>query len=115
MIHPSIVFMLHVMLVIYMCIFPTISTNCYDLLLHSFILCSILLHWLCNSDVCALTEIEYRLRSLYDPDDCSLRRDKTCFGSVISPVYKVSNIEIYKLTILLTLFTIYKASVHYVA
>jgi hypothetical protein len=114
MTHPSIVFVLHVILVVYMCIYPLVSIHSHDLLLHAFMLCSIMLHWLFNSDVCALTEIEYGLRKMYD-NKSTLRRDTTCFGSVISPVYKVSNIVVYKLTILLTMYTVYKSSVYHVA
>ena len=113
MIHPNIIFMLHTMLVIYMIVYPIVTVNSKDLLVHSFLLCSIMLHWLLNSDVCALTELEFWCRKL-TTSGCEVRRNQTFFGSIISPVYKLSNVEVYKATIILMLFTIHKASLYHI-
>lgn len=110
MIHPRFLFALHVVLVIYMITFPFLeSKNSTCLWQHALILCFIMLHWLTNLDTCALTEMEYWARRRYDPDSAPKQRDQTFFGSIVSPVYNVQNTDAYKLTILLTLWTVHKA------
>ena len=105
--YSSIVFTIHIVFVIYMIMFPFLSRDRTCLLHHAFILCFIMFHWLVNSDTCALTELEYWLRSVSKPS--TLQKNQTFFGSIISPVYNLENVEMYKATILLTLFTFHRA------
>lgn len=115
MLHPTIIFVIHLFFAVYMTIFPIVSTNCHDLLIHACVLASIIVHWMTNSDTCALTELEYWSRRLTCCDGTrpEIQRNQTFFGSIISPVYNITNKDVYSVTCLLLLFTIHKASLCY--
>ena len=105
----NIIFVIHLLLVVYMVVYPFTTNDSIFLFFHAAFLGFIILHWLMNSDTCALTEIEFWVRKKLTSNFSNKTRGDTFFGKLISPVYKVSTIEIYKLSILLMFFTIHKA------
>lgn len=108
----NIIFIIHLIFLIYMVVFPFITKDSFQLFFHAILLGFIMLHWLMNSDTCALTEIEFWFRKTFT-NGFSDKRGDTFFGKLISPIYNIQVIEIYKLTILLTLFTIHKGAIYY--
>lgn len=71
---------IHVLLVIFILITPFTSSE-YLQTLHLMIVPFILLHWLTNQSVCALTEME----KIVTGKTCD---EETFFGQVVGPVYK---------------------------
>jgi hypothetical protein len=74
--------------------------------LHVLIVPFILLHWLTNQTVCALTEIEKFLSG-------KQKDDETFFGKVVGPVYKFKtkgeeNLFVWTLLVTLWVVTIFK-------
>ena len=71
---------LHLLLVIFI-VWAPFSSNKVLILLHLVIVPFIMLHWLTNQSVCALTELE----KLVTGNTCD---DQTFFGKIVGPVYK---------------------------
>jgi len=74
--------------------------------MHALIVPFIMLHWITNQSVCALTEMEKMVRGT----DCD---DETFFGQVVGPVYKFKtqkeeNLFVWTLLISLWLITMFK-------
>lgn len=74
--------------------------------MHFLVVPFIMLHWLTNQSVCALTEME----KLVTGKDCD---DDTFFGKVVGPVYKFNtrqdeNFFLWAVLIALWLVTVYK-------
>lgn len=109
----NIIFAIHLLLFVYMVVFPFTTNDSSQLFFHAVFLGFIMLHWLMNSDTCALTEMEFWVRKSFTSGFSNKTRGDTFFGKLISPVYNLSNIKIYKVTILLTLFTFQKGINHY--
>jgi len=76
----TIIGLLHFLLVLFIVMTPFIG-NEYFLTLHLLIVPFIVLHWLTNQSVCALTEIEKLLTNKKSDDE-------TFFGKLVGPVYK---------------------------
>lgn len=70
----------HILLVIFI-IFTPFFGNEYFLTLHVIIIPFIVLHWITNQSVCALTEIEKIITN-------KKLDDETFFGKLVGPVYK---------------------------
>ena len=78
---------LHFVVLAYFVLTPFLSgrsSELRDYLLYSSFLWA---HWYLNNDVCALTMIE---SYCFD-----LPKDQTFFGNLVSPIYKITNREIY--------------------
>jgi len=76
---------LHIALLVFLLIVP-FTNNEYLLTLHFIIIPFIVLHWVTNQSVCALTEIEKFLSNKTDDED-------TFFGKLVGPVYKFKTQE----------------------
>ena len=76
----GLIWLVHMLLIAFMVLVPFCG-NLFLLILHVIITPFILLHWATNNDVCCLTELEYYFRG-----GC---RDKTFFGQLIHPVYRL--------------------------
>ena len=105
------IIVIHILFILFIIITP--FTNIIPLLLqHAIIVPFMMLHWLTNNNMCALTMAErYARIQLYGecgPHDCF-----TC--KIIEPIYDFTsdkdymmNIIIYSITIILWLITLYK-------
>lgn len=83
----KIIFICHLILVIFVTLTPFTNSN-YFLFIHSIIIPFIMMHWVTNNDMCALTlaekEIRKRLNKNSTNSDCF-----TC--KIIEPVYHFKN------------------------
>ena len=96
---------IHFILVLFIIGVP-FSNSEYLLTIHLLIVPFIMLHWITNQSVCALTEME----KLVTGKTCD---DETFFGKVIGPVYKFKtqkeeNLFVWTLLISLWLVTFFK-------
>jgi hypothetical protein len=102
---------LHFVFVLFVVLTPFIGNN-YFLILYSFVIPFVILHWILNNNTCALTLIEKQIRyNLYgtvpDPDECYMHR-------LVAPVYdfKKNNddieVYIYSVTTILWLISVTK-------
>jgi len=94
------IYCLHVALLVFLLIVP-FTNNEYLLTIHFIIIPFIVLHWITNQSVCALTEIEKFLSNKTDDDD-------TFFGKLVGPVYKFKtqkDEEIFLYTLMAALYT----------
>ena len=71
---------IHILVVLFIFLVPLFGSE-YMLTLHMVIIPFIMLHWLTNQTVCALTEMEKMVRGV-DSDE------GTFFGQVMTPIYK---------------------------
>ena len=71
---------LHILLVLFIILTPFIGSP-YLLSMHLLIVPFIMIHWITNQSVCALTEMEKILSGKTDDDE-------TFFGQLVGPVYK---------------------------
>jgi hypothetical protein len=76
----NIIQFIHVLVVLFICAVPFFGGD-YLLSLHFIIVPFIMLHWITNQSVCALTEIEKLVRGGCESKD-------TFFGQVMDPIYK---------------------------
>lgn len=84
----------HISIIIFI-IYGVFSNN-YDILLINFsILTSILVHWVLNNDVCALTIIEKMITGNDDKD--------TFIHSLVSPFYNIDDTELSKIIKMITI------------
>lgn len=96
---------LHFMLVIFILGAPFFG-DAYLLSMHFLIVPFIMLHWVTNQSVCALTEME----KFVTGKTCD---DETFFGQVVGPVYKFrtkdeENLFVWTLLVTLWLITAFK-------
>ena len=99
----NIIALLHLILVIFVVSTPFVTDNPLILLFYSFIVFSIMFHWITNNDACVLTLIESKLRNK--------KSNQTFMGRLISPVYRVSSLQIRLATLALFLFALYKSKI----
>ena len=99
----NIIAFLHLVLVIFIVSTPFLIDNTFLLLFYSFIVFSIMFHWITNNDACVLTLIESKLRNK--------KSNQTFMGRLISPVYRISSTEIRLATLALFLFALYKSRI----
>jgi hypothetical protein len=97
--------LIHYLLIVFIIGTPFMGSE-YFMTLHIVIIPFIMLHWITNQSVCALTEMEKLLKG--ETDD-----DKTFFGQVVGPVYKFrtqgdENTFLWTLLIGLWLISVYK-------
>ena len=101
----QIIGLIHYLIIVFIIGAPFFGSE-YFLTLHIVIVPFIMLHWVTNQSVCALTEIEKLVRG--EKDD-----DKTFFGQVVGPIYKFKtqgdeNTCLWTLLISLWMITLYK-------
>lgn len=106
----KIIFICHLAIVLFVIITPFTNSN-YLLIMHSIIVPFIIMHWISNNNICALTlfekEIRRKLNRNPSTDDCF-----TC--KIIEPIYDFKNNNkqranfIYTVAITLWGITIYK-------
>lgn len=104
----NLIFMLHVLIFLFVVTVPFIGSDMLVLLNLVFML-GILVHWICNNNICVLTVIEKHIRGT--PDDT-----QTFFGKLFGGVYtfgKDSKISwwILSFLILLSLYKVIKGKV----
>ena len=75
---------LHLLLVIFIVITPFLNTN-YYLLLHVIIVPFILLHWIMNNNICALTVAEYYITEIVTGKP--VEKEDSFFARLVEPVY----------------------------
>ena len=97
--------LIHYLLIVFIIGTPFFGSE-YFMSLHLVIIPFIMLHWITNQSVCALTELEKLIKG--EKDD-----DKTFFGQVVGPVYKFrtqgdENTFLWTLLIGLWLISLYK-------
>ena len=104
----NIIWVLHMLLIVWLVYTPLFSTMEPMLVLHLFMVPFIAFHWILHDDTCALTLIEQKLRGL-DPMEC---KDKSFFFNLVSPVYKIENETVSKVAwvaaVLLWLITVHR-------
>jgi len=106
----KIITFLHVLFIMFIVIIP-FTNSTYLLLLHAITVPFLILHWICNNNVCVLTLIEKNLRmQMYGTVD-----EKECFTCrLIEPIYdfgknyEAFTVFIYIFTISLWCLSVYK-------
>lgn len=78
----TIIFVLHIIFAMYILLAPLIA-NSYLLLVYIIVVPFIMIHWITDSNVCALTIMERKLRGISDS-----KNDETFFGNLIDPIYR---------------------------
>jgi hypothetical protein len=99
----NIISFLHLLFILFVTITPFVVNHPVGLLYYCFILFFLGIHWYTNDDTCVLTLIESKLRGKKSTD--------TFMGKLISPIYKISHVEIHIFTAFLFLFALYKSEV----
>jgi hypothetical protein len=99
----NIISFLHLVFILFVTITPFVIEHPVGLLYYCFILFFLGIHWYTNDDTCVLTIIESKLRGKKSTD--------TFMGKLISPIYKISDIEIHIFTAFLFLFALYKSKI----
>lgn len=83
----KIIFICHIIVILFVTITPFSNSN-YFLFMHSIVIPFIMMHWISNNDMCALTLVEKELRKRLNKnsthDDCF-----TC--KIIEPIYHFKN------------------------
>lgn len=97
--------LLHVLFIVFVLVTPFTWSN-YFLLLHVITMPFIVIHWLANNNICALTLIERKLRG-------KSSNDKDCFTCrLIEPVYDVhKNYKTYSCFIYILVTSLWLISV----
>jgi hypothetical protein len=99
----NIISILHLALVLFVTCTPFLISHPIGLLYYCFVLFFLGVHWITNNDTCILTIIEAKLRG---------KKSTTTFMSqLVSPVYKISAIEIHICVALLFLYALYKSKI----
>ena len=89
----NLIWLLHILLVVWIVVTP-FTQNEPMLVLHLIMVPFLWFHWVLNDDTCALTLIEQKLRGI-DPSECA---EKSFFFNLVSPVYKIQDDSIRKLS-----------------
>lgn len=100
---PEIIRTIHWSLIVFIIGAPFFAGE-VDLTLHAVVVPFLMLHWVTNQSICALTEMEKYLRGKTDDDE-------TFFGQVVGPVYKfrtkgIENIMLWGLLVTLWIVTL---------
>lgn len=93
--------LIHWALILFLLIIPFVGSE-YFLTIHLIILPFIVLHWVTNQSVCALTEIEKFMTGKENDYE-------TFFGQIMEPIYKFhtqENENLFLYTLMAALFTI---------
>lgn len=77
----NIIFLIHVVLVLFIVITPFLKVDVLIMLLHTVLVPCILFHWISNDNSCCLTLLEQALRKNCD-------KDQLFFQRLVGPVYK---------------------------
>jgi len=107
----QLIVLIHTLFVLFVVVTPLSSSN-YFLLLHLIIVPFVMIHWLLNNNMCALTLFEKKLREKISGVKTTKKECFTC--KIIEPIYDFKNnykeraALIYAGTSFLLLITIYK-------
>ena len=107
----QLIVLIHTLFVLFVVVTPLSSSN-YFLLLHLIIVPFVIIHWLLNNNMCALTLFEKALREKISGVKTTKKECFTC--KIIEPIYDFKNnykeraALIYAGTSFLLLITIYK-------
>lgn len=99
----NIIAFLHLFFVIFVVVTPFVTNNTLILLFYCFIVFSVMFHWITNNHGCVLTLIESKLRNK--------QPTQTFMGRLISPVYKISRLEVRLITLAIFLYAFYKSRI----
>ena len=99
----NIISFLQLLVIIFVTITPFVIDSPFGLLYYCLMIFFLGLHWVTNDDTCVLTIIESKLRGK--------KSTETFMGKLISPVYKITSIEIHILTAILFLYALYKSKI----
>lgn len=94
----NLIWLLHILLVVWLVVTP-FTQNEPMLVLHLIMVPFLWFHWILNDDTCALTLIEQKLRGI-DPSECS---EKSFFFNLVSPVYKIQDDAVRKISWVLSI------------
>jgi hypothetical protein len=75
---------LHLLLILFIVITPFLNTN-YYLLLHVIIVPFIIIHWIANNNICALTVAEYYITEIVTGKP--VEQQDSFFARLVEPVY----------------------------
>jgi len=112
----QLIVLIHTLFVLFVVVTPLSSSN-YFLLLHLIIVPFVMIHWLLNNNMCALTLFEKKLREKISGVKTAKKECFTC--KIIEPIYDFKNnykeraALIYAGTSFLLLITIYKLIIKY--
>lgn len=108
----QLIIVLHILFILFVVIAPFTNFT-FLLLIHAIIVPFMMLHWVTNNNICALTVMEQHLREqIYGKENATKDDCFTC--KLIEPVYDFTNdkgsltLYIYLVTIALWCVTIYK-------
>ena len=93
-----IVKIIHLLFVLFVLVAP-FSTNRKILDFYIVLIPFLFLHWITNNDTCAFTELEKFLTNKQKNED-------TFIGSIVSPIFKITNRDYYLITIVLFLIAL---------
>lgn len=96
----------HVFVVAFFVLVPIVSNNELLLTYHFLLTPMLMLHWMTNNNVCALTQLEAFIRGTSDTNE-------TFLGQFINPVYDLKDEIVWLATGLLWLLTALKLSSQY--
>lgn len=99
----NVIAFLHLFFVIFVVVTPFITDDTLILLFYCFIVFSVMFHWITNNHGCVLTLIESKLRNK--------QATQTFMGRLISPVYKISRLEVRLITLALFIYAFYKSHI----
>lgn len=99
----NVIAFLHLIFVIFVVVTPFLTDDTLILLFYCFIVFSVMFHWITNNHGCVLTLIESKLRNK--------QPTQTFMGKLISPVYKISRLEVRLITLALFLYAFYKSHI----
>jgi len=99
----NIISILHLIFVLFVTCTPFLLSHPVGLLYYCFVLFFLGIHWITNDDTCVLTIIESKLRGK--------KSTSTFMSQLVSPIYKISAIEIHMFVAFLFLFALYKSKV----
>jgi hypothetical protein len=102
------IILIHILLILFI-IFAPICNVYSILIIHSLIIPSIIIHWIFNNNICALTSVELYLKN---GTIFTNKRDECFTCKIIDPIYTFNtekqNKFIYLIMILLFLISYYK-------
>lgn len=103
----TLISVIHFFLVVFLILAP-FSGSPYLISLHFLVVPFIMLHWITNQTVCALTEMEKLVRGTTNDDE-------TFFGKVVGPVYRFKrrgDEQVFVWTVLVTLWFVSAVQLH---
>jgi len=100
----NIIKILHILFIAFVVLVPFFGTELF-LSYHALTVSLMILHWITNNDICALTIFESRLRGIDE--------NKSFTGKLVKPVYNLQDYHVKYITYVLLFITIYKLSTQY--